>query len=657
MRGSDLPVRELPSGDVCFLFTDVEASTAILRAVGDAEWARLQGEMHAIVRYAVESHGGTLVNTEGDGCFAAFPAAAEGAEACAAAQRVLSRIRWGDGRTVRVRMGLHVGTGVQPLDDDYVALAVHQAARVAAAAHGGQVLATAAVVERSSGDAFTDLGLYSVRDFDGPVRLFALTDPETAAIRPKVPMAFDHELPRYRTALVGREPEIDDILRRLRAPAPLTLTGPAGVGKTRLAVAVLSQLSDTAAVGPWFVDLTTADDPAEVWDLVARSLGCTSSQVDVHLDALLGERHAVLALDNCDHVAGAVATVVQLLTDWNPTLHVLATAGEALGLADEVELRVSGLDLPGALEPAAVLQSAAGRLFVERWRRADTETALAVAAPAIHHICRAVDGLPLAVELAAGLCAGATPAEVAAWIGDRMVTVPRLIERTLGELPPLDRRAVAALALAGQPIGHRLADVAITAVGVEPGATEAVLDGLVRRALLDADPDGSYRQPARVRAAMPALLDPDDRRRVLAALLADCLAVTAVEPVPLSRHEPAAPTAAALVHENALPVRERQQLAAQLAAWWVGRLGPRRARELLGAVLELGRAGAATAAVHLAIADTYEPGAETVETEQHVRAAARLLGEQDAVDPAVVARMQTAILRATAQPDTPPDQL
>ncbi|MDT4915151.1 MAG: hypothetical protein QOC66_4279 [Pseudonocardiales bacterium] len=650
MGGIDVGRRDLPGGEVCFLFTDVESSTAILREVGDAEWGRLQHEMHAIVRYAVESVGGTLVNTEGDGCFAAFPSAAAGTEAAAAAQRVLGRVRFGLDRQLRVRMGLHIGVDIQPRDDDYVALAVHQAARVAAAAGGGQVLVTRPVVERCADQArFADLGLFSVRDFDGAVRLFELLQPGRSPTRPRLPLAFDHRVPSYRTALVGRDAEINDVRQRMQNAPLVTLTGPVGIGKTRLAIAVLSQLSDAAAVGPWLVDLTGAEEASDVWDLVSRAVGRPGdAKLAVHLDAVLAGRPATLVLDGCEHVTGASATAAQLLLDWNPTLRVLATSLTPLALPGEVVYEIPALAVPLTAEPASVVDSPAGRLFLERLRRAGVDGVLtAEAARAVHAVCAGTGGVPLALELLAGLCGGFAADAPESWPTDAAGPLEPLVTRCVDALPSLQARGLAALALPPQPVAPPLAAAAVRAVGAAD--PDGLVDHLGRRGLLDVDDAGCWLSGT-VRERAVGAVSAGDRQAVLDALLAECLSITAEDPVPLSRHEPAAGSAIWLMNQDTLPVGDRQRLAAQLATWWAGRLGTRRAREHLTAALALGRAGRATAAVHLAIADTYSPGEETVDTERHVREAARLLGEHDAVDPSLVARMQAAARRAATHP-------
>jgi hypothetical protein len=198
-----------------------------------------------------------------------------------------------------------------------------------------------------------------------------------------------------------------------------------------------------------------------------------------------------------------------------------------------------------------------------------------------------------------------------------------------------------------QPLPRPLVVAALGGIGVDDA--EGMLADLARRGLIDLNEDGCRLSPTVHRRALEAV-SADDRRTVTSALLRECLAITSVEPVPLARHEAAATAGTWLLSQDGLDVAERQRLAAQLTTWWTGRLGTRRAREHLSAALALGRTGRATAAVHLALADTYPPGEETVDTEMHVREAGRLLGEYDAVDPSLVSRIQAVTRRAAAGP-------
>ncbi len=479
--------------------------------------------------------------------------------------------------------------------------------------------------------------------------MFELSRPGRTATRPRLPLAFDSHLPTYRTALVGRDVEIDEVCHQLGAAPLVTLTGPIGIGKTRLAVAVLSQLTDETPVGPWFVDLSAAADSSAAWDLIGRAVGRPGDvKLAVHLDGLLDGRPSTLVLDGCEHVPGAAATAVQLLLDWNPTLRVLATSREPLNLPGEVVYPVPALGLPPADDPLSVVNSPAGRLFLERLRRAGVEgTLTGETAAAVHAVCLDTGGVPFALELVAGMCAGLPPDAPSTWPSAAAGALGPLVDASLAAAGPARQRALAALAVPPQPLPRPLIVAALAGIGVDDA--EGMLADLARRGVIDLNEDGCRLSPTVRRRALEAMPD-DERRAVTSALLRECLAITSVEPVPLARHDAAATVGTWLLSQDGLDVAERQRLAAQLTTWWTGRLGTRRAREHLSAALALGRTGRATAAVHLALADTYPPGEETVDTEMHVREAGRLLGEYDAVDPSLISRIQAVTRQAAAGP-------
>ena len=631
----------LPSGTVCFLFTDVESSTAWLKSLGATRWAHVQARVQTIVRNAVESNGGVVVNTEGDGSFIAFGDAASAVCAARDAQREIATATW-DGAQPRVRMGMHVGFDVVPRHDDYVALAVHQAARVAAAANGAQVLATEQVAAEAHGTELTDLGLFTVRDFDGPVRLYELALGERTP-PPRAPSAFDTQVPQYRHALVGREAEIAEVVDRLATRSFVSLVGPAGVGKTRLAVAVLSQLSADLAAGPWFVDLTQAHEGAAVGDVIAAAVGCPPGrEIGVHLDALLDDRAGLIVLDHCDHLADASSSVAMLLLDWCPTLQLIATSTKPIGGAGESEISVGTLPAPASADAGDVLDSAAGRLFAERATLVHGDFDVAENATDVERLCRAVDAVPLALELVAAMYEPGAVENVLARIGDGSLAA--VIDAAIDGLGDADAAALAALSVAESPISPAMASAALASVGVGADDVAGVLDRLTSSALLRLDVDGQHSFLETVRARVTSRGD-SLRTTVAQALLDKCIAILGTDG-PLSRFEPVAATAAILLRDDALPATGRQRLAVQLEPWWIARLGRERARHLLLSALALDPAGPGAAEVHLAVADTYETGSETVDTEWHVQRAAILLGEHDAVDPAMIERLKDTTARA-----------
>jgi class 3 adenylate cyclase len=637
----------LPSGEVCFLFTDVESSTAALKTLGEHAWAEMQARMHTLVRAAVDGHDGVVVNTEGDGVFAAFRTIAGALRAAAAAQQSLDEQDWPT--PLRVRMGLHAGTGIVARDGDYVALAVHQAARIAGAAQGGQVLVSDVVAAccTDTDPPLVDLGLFSVRDFDGPVRLHALARPGVAQRAPRVPAAFDTRLPSYRTAFVGREAEIADIVTRLDDPRPVTLVGPAGIGKTRLAVAVLAQLSTQLTVGPWFVDLTEATAPESVGEAISGAVACPpDNDVGTYLDETLDDRPGLLVLDGADHLGAAVAGAIALLREWCPSLRLLVTADAGLPHTEQQYVAVGALSLPAEASPAAVLASAAGRLFLARAELASPGLALDDIAASVAAITRATSGVPAAIELAAGLCRDRSPALLAE------ADLAQLAHLAADALPAAVALTLAAWTVPAQPVTMPLARAAAAAVNAG-ASVESTLDELTARGWLHVDDEQRITVLRCAREVAATALSPEQRVTVLQHLLAEAVEITAGEQPSLTGYAPYAATATLLLRADELDAAARQQLILQLAPWWFGRLGAARARAYLGAALALAPRGRRAAALHLALGDSYPAGSP--EIEKHLRESALLLGEHDAVDPAFVARLQQATVDAAAARIRPND--
>jgi predicted ATPase/class 3 adenylate cyclase len=406
-------VKGLPSGTVTFLFTDIEASTGIVRELGE-RYSDLLDHHHRLLRAVWRRHRGVEVSTDGDAFFVAFAGASDAVAATIDAQRTLAAATWPTEHPVRVRMGLHAGHA-RPVDDDYRALAVHQAARVVDASNGGQVLATAEVMALSRDTppdlVVTDLGRYRVRDFDEPITLYRLSaaDLDGDTRSPRVRPADRHNLVRPVTSMVNRVVEQAEVPELVRPGALVTLLGPGGAGKTRLSIEVGLQVFDRWPDGVWFVDLSPVSEGEVVPMLIAAAVSAPSVRGNDALSdvvAHLADRSALLVLDNCEHVVEPISRLVGDLLRRCPHVGVLATSRVPLGLIGERLYR---------LEPLRTddVDSDAVRLFVERSGLAgDVDLSDVVT------LCRAIDGLPLAIELAATRSHLLTPAEMT----DRMRT-------------------------------------------------------------------------------------------------------------------------------------------------------------------------------------------------------------------------------------------
>jgi predicted ATPase/class 3 adenylate cyclase/transcriptional regulator with XRE-family HTH domain len=418
--GGRMAQPQLPSGTVTFLFTDIEGSTRLQQRVGPG-YAAVRDQHHHTLRSAITAHGGVEVDTQGDAFFVAFPTAPAALAAAVDATRALAEAAWPEGVPaggVRVRMGLHTGAPLLT-PAGYVGLDVVRAARIAAAGHGGQILlseATRALVEDAlpEGASLRDLGTYLLKDLLRPERLSQLVLSGLPADFPplKTLDAHPNNLPIQPTALLGREEQmkaLGALLRRGNARL-VTITGPGGIGKTRLAIQVAAELVDAFPDGVWYVRLSRLSDPNLVAPTIARTLGLKEAGnqplADI-LRAYLADRRLLLVLDNFEQVVEAAGEVAALLAIC-PGVRVLVTSRTPLRLRGEREVALGPLPLPPLpapgqpLEPERLTQYAAVALFVERAQAARADFAVTAAnAPAIAEICARLDGLPLAIELAA----------------------------------------------------------------------------------------------------------------------------------------------------------------------------------------------------------------------------------------------------------------
>jgi predicted ATPase/serine/threonine protein kinase/DNA-binding CsgD family transcriptional regulator len=409
----------LPTGTVTLLFTDIEKSTLLLQQLG-SRYASVLTAYRDLLRTAVQQWHGHEVDMPGDSFFAVFARATDAVSAAAAAQRSLNTHAWPEGVAVRVRMGLHTGEPERS-SAGYTGLDVHYAARLTSAAHGGQVLLSRTTQELVAHDLpegvfLRDMGVYHLKDFRAPKRLFQLLIADLPADFPPLRTldARFNNLPVQLTSLIGREQEVVAVCTLLQREDVrlVTLTGTGGIGKTRLSLAVATELLESFADGACFVPLASINDPTLVVPTIARLLGLEqthtgagSAQVDMeYLKAFLQEKHFLLVLDNFEQVVQAAPDLTELLVTC-PHLTILVTSRAALHLQGEQEFPVPPLAFPRRIQfPASddLVQYAAIILFLQRALAIKPDFALTKAnILAISAICKHLDGLPLAIELAA----------------------------------------------------------------------------------------------------------------------------------------------------------------------------------------------------------------------------------------------------------------
>jgi predicted ATPase/class 3 adenylate cyclase/DNA-binding CsgD family transcriptional regulator len=405
----------LPSGSVTFLFTDIEGSTRLVKALRE-DYAQVLAEHQRLVRAALAAHGGHEVDTQGDAFFAAFGGAKQAVLCAVEIQRALAAHPWPAGAPVRVRIGVHTGQAVLA-GKGYTGLAVHRTARICAAARGGQVLisqATQAIVEDEEAElGFTliDAGEHRLKDLDRPVRLFQLA---AAGLDPGPPPAGwtaglgadgVHGFPAVLTSFVGRAAALGEVAGLLEECRLVTVTGPGGSGKTRLAGEVARRVAGQFADGVWLIELAPVADPALVASVVAVALGVRVQPGEPAAEAaarVLARQQQLLVLDNCEHVIGAAAGLCAGLLAACDDVKIFATSREPLRITGEARYRLAPLALPDLEDLTGAARAEAVALFADRARRADARFVLdEESGPAVARIVARLDGMPLAIELAA----------------------------------------------------------------------------------------------------------------------------------------------------------------------------------------------------------------------------------------------------------------
>ena len=463
------------------LFSDIEGSTALLGRLGD-RYGEALATQRAIIRAAVSASGGHEMGTEGDSFFVVFRSAADAVACCVAAQRALAGQAWPGGVVVRVRMGLHTGEPVRH-QDGYVGMDVHRAARIAAAAHGGQVVLSDAtrllVASRlAAGVSVRDLGLYRLKDLQAPERIYQLV---AVGLEERFPplksLGAATSLPVPPTALIGRDDDIERLRAVLARPGSrlVTLSGPGGIGKTRLAVQAAAGLPDAFPDGLWWVGLAPVSRSEEVLSAIAQVVGVREDEgagLERALLARLDGRRMLVVLDNAEHLLPGVADVVVRLLAASDRLVVLATSRERLQLSAEHVYPVPPLP---AADAVALLQ----------------QRAAAVGVPArepqiLDRLCARLDRLPLALELAAARLRVFSPAQLLDRIDSRLdlFTGPRDAEPRHRTLRATIEWSHDLLTEPEQVLFRRLAvfaadctlDAAESVCQAEPGALDGLLD-------------------------------------------------------------------------------------------------------------------------------------------------------------------------------------
>jgi predicted ATPase len=412
-----------------FVFTDLEGSTRLWEQ--HPEGMQLALARHdELLRTAIARHDGRVVKTTGDGVHAVFASARDALRAAADAQRAIATEQWERTGALRIRVGVHTGEA-EPRDGDYYGPAVNRAARLMAAAHGGQILVSLATEElaRDSLDddvRFVDLGEHRLRDLSRPERVFQMVAPGLPDDFPPLGSSpsVAGNLPAQVTSFVGRDDAIRTLTDELRSTRLVTITGTGGVGKTRLALQTAERLVADFPDGAWLCELALAGDDDEAVQVVAGALGVTvrpGMDLAASIVDSLRTKTLLVVLDNCEHLLDAAGRLAERIVLGCPDVRVLATSREGLAVDGERLRPLRSLGLPDPADsPDVIAASAAAALFVERARAARPEFALDHSnAAAVAEICRRLDGIPLAIELAAARTVGMSPAEIAARVDER----------------------------------------------------------------------------------------------------------------------------------------------------------------------------------------------------------------------------------------------
>lgn len=512
---------EFPTGTVTFLFTDIEGSTRLLQTVG-SRYAELLSQQREILREIFLRMQGVEVDTQGDAFFYAFPRATDAVLAAVEAQEAITEQEWPGGAEVRIRMGLHTGESLELGREGYVGIDVHRAARIAHAGHGGQILlsaSTAAIIKHDLTDDFLllDLGEHRLKDLRHPLHFFQIQSRGQPSKFPPL-RSLDQppsNLPHQLTKFIGRNSEIAEIEGLLTSNRLVTLTGAGGCGKTRLALMVAENLTGDFKDGVWLVKLDGLADASLVPQAVASVFGVRESPGWSLIDILsenIKPRNVLMVLDNCEQVVVACAQLTETLLQKCPRLKFLCTSREALGIAGEIVWAVPPLSLseegsdenllPRYEDQGLSGQSEAVQLFVDRAASMMPGFILTNenAAP-IAEICRRLDGIPLAIELAAARVRALSLRQIAQRLDDRFhllvggsrtaeprqQTLAATLDWSYALLSEPERKVFQRLSSFSGGCTLEAAEAICAGGGVQPGEVLGLLSQLVEKSLVVVD--------------------------------------------------------------------------------------------------------------------------------------------------------------------------
>ena len=502
-----------------FLFTDIEGSTALLRRLGESTYAQVLADHHRLIRDGLAAHEGEEVGTHGDAFFAVFTSPRACVAGVTQMQQAIESHPWPAGERVRVRMGVHTGEAEQTATG-LVGLDVHRAARVAAVAHGGQVLLseTAAALVRGTlpaGTVLRELGEHRLKDLGRPEQIFQL---DAAGLQAEFPPlrslgnpALPNNLPAQLATFIGRERELSRVRALVESSRLVTLTGPGGAGKTRLSLQAAAELLDGSGDGVWLVELAALSDSSAVVPAICEVLGIAAQPgrpvLETLLDAL-GPQDVLILLDNCEHVVDACAKIADAILRRCPLAHLVATSREPLAIDGETIYRVPPLSLPGPGDDGSpgTGSSDAVALFAERAKERGAELLVDDGtAPLVASICERLDGMPLAIELAAARLRSMSLADLHGRLDQRFRLLTGGSRAALGRQQTLQATVDWSYSLLSGAEQALLRRISVFADGFDLSAAEGVcgfgdiealevaelLGSLVNKSLVGAEPAGS----------------------------------------------------------------------------------------------------------------------------------------------------------------------